>query len=142
MLAGIPKYAIDKARQRASIPKFQVFNSALRNVFSGYAYPEPVLTPKIWGHFFESAIGAHIISRSLTGNYEVFYWREDNFEVDYVLQKEGKTVAIEVKSNADVSNKGLAQFRDQFHPHTSLVVGKGGLDAETFLSANPAKLFL
>jgi len=141
MLAGIQKFSVDRARQRASIPKFQVFNSALRNVYSGYSYPEPILEPRIWGHFFESAIGAHLLNGSLTGNYEVFYWRDGNWEVDYILKKGNKIVAIEVKSNSDTINRGLATFREQYKPHGSMVVGRGGIDAETFLGINPVKLF-
>ena len=141
LLTGIQKFSIDKARQKASIPKFQVFNNALRNVFTGYTLSEAKYAPKIWGHFFESAVGAHLVNESFTGNYEVFYWREGNMEVDYILKKNTKIVAIEVKSNSDTTNKGLAAFREKFNPHNSLVVGKGGMDAEVFLGNNPAKLF-
>ena len=141
LLTGIQKFSIDKARQRASIPKFQVFNSALRNVYSGYTFPEVMQYPKVWGHLFESAIGAHLVSRSSIGNYEVYYWRESDLEVDYILKKDNKTVAIEVKSNFDSTNKGLAVFRERYKPYSSIVVGKGGMDAETLLGINPAKLF-
>ena len=34
LLTGLQKFAMDKARQRASAPKFQVFNNALRRLFS------------------------------------------------------------------------------------------------------------
>jgi len=141
LLAGIQKFSIDKARQRASIPKFQVFNSALRNVFSEYSLREAMQNPKIWGRFFESAIGAHLISGALTGNYEVYYWREGNLKVDYILKKNNKIAAIEIKSNSDTTNKGLAAFRERYQPNYSIVVGKGGMDAEAFLKVNPAKLF-
>lgn len=141
LLAGIQKFSIDNSRRRASIPKFQVFNSALRSVYSGYSYNEALRDPKVWGHFFESAVGSHIVSSALTGNYEVYYWREGVFEVDYVIKKDNKIVAIEVKSNFDTTNKGLAQFRERFNPHSSIVVGKGGVDAAIFLGTNPAKLF-
>ena len=97
--------------------------------------------PKIWGRLFESAIGAHLISESFTGNYEVFYWRDGNLEVDYVLKKGNKTVAIEVKSNSDTMNKGLAAFRERYKPHVSIVTGKGGIEAAKLLEINPAKLF-
>lgn len=140
LLAGIQKFSIDNARRKASIPKFQVFNSALRSVYSGYSYNEALHDPKVWGHFFESAIGAHIVSSALAGNYEVYYWRDGNFEVDYVIKKENKIVAIEVKSNFDTTNIGLSDFRDRFHPHSSIVVGKGGMDAALFLGVNPTKL--
>ena len=141
LLSGIQKFSIDKARQRASIPKFQVFNSALRNVYSGYTFSEAIQNPKVWGHLFESAIGAHLISRAFTDNYEVYYWRDGNLEVDYILKKDNKIVAIEVKSNNDSTNKGLSVFRERYRPHTAFVVGKNGMDAETFLGINPAKFF-
>jgi predicted AAA+ superfamily ATPase len=141
LLAGIQKFSIDRARQKASIPKFQVFNSALRNVYSGYFFLEAMRDPKIWGRFFESAIGAHLTSRASTENYEVYYWRDDNLEVDFILKKDSKIVAIEVKSNSDTTNKGLAVFRKRYNPHCSIVVGKGGMNAELFLGINPGKLF-
>ena len=141
LLAGIQKYSVDKARQKASIPKFQVLNNALLNIYSGYALPEALQSPKIWGRLFESAIGAHLLSEALTGNYDVFYWRDDNLEVDYILKKGNKIVAIEVKSNSDTTNKGLSVFREKYRPHTSLIVGKGGIEATKLLEINPSKLF-
>ncbi len=86
-------------------------------------------------------VGAHIASCALTGNYEVYYWREGYFEVDYLIKKDNKIVAIEVKSNFDTTNKGIAEFRERFNLHSSIVVGKGGMDAAIFLGTNPAKLF-
>ena len=141
LIAGIQKFSVDKARQRASIPKFQVFNNALRNVYSGYPFPEAMQYPKIWGHLFESAIGAHLVNGALTGNYEVYYWRDGNLEVDYVLKKDNKIIAIEVKSNSDSTNKGLSVFRERYKPYSSIIVGKSGIDTEIFLETNPAKLF-
>lgn len=141
LLAGMQKFSIDGARRRASIPKFQVFNSALRNVYAGISFADAIRDPKAWGHIFESAIGAHLVSQALTGNYEVYYWRDGDLEVDYVLKKDNKVVAVEVKSNSDTTNKGLAEFRERFKPHASIVVGRGGMDAEVFLNTNPAGLF-
>ena len=141
LLAGIQKYSVDMARQRASIPKFQVLNSALFNICSGYSFQEAIRNPKIWGRLFESAIGAHLLSRALTGNYDVFYWRDGNLEVDYILKKGNKIVAIEVKSNTDTMNKGLAEFRERYKPHVSIVTGKGGIEATKILEINPSILF-
>jgi len=140
LLAGIQKFSVDKARQKASIPKFQIFNSALRNVYSGYSFSEAIRDHKVWGHFFESSIGAHLINGAFTGNYDLFYWRDGDLEVDYILKKDNKIAAIEVKNNSDTTNKGLALFREKYNPHNSIVVGKGGMEAERFLGINPAKL--
>jgi predicted AAA+ superfamily ATPase len=142
LLAGIQKYSVDNVRQRASIPKFQVLNNALLNTYSGYSFSEAIQDPKIWGLIIESAIGAHLMSEALTGNYEIFYWRDGNFEVDYILKKGNKIVAIEVNSTSDSMNKGLDIFREQYRPHASIVVGKGGIDPKSLLEINPAKLFV
>jgi hypothetical protein len=40
-----------------------------------------------------------------------------------------------------MTNKGLAEFRERFNPHCSIVVGKGGMESELFLGTNPLKLF-
>ena len=140
LLAGLQKFAMDRSRQRASAPKFQVYNSALRNVYSELSFKESVLNSKVWGRVFESAIGAHIVSSAFTGGYEVFYWRERDKEVDYIIKKKNRIAAIEVKSNRDTYNAGLAEVRENYHPYASLVVGEGGMKAEDFLSINPIKL--
>lgn len=72
LLTGLQKFAMDKSRQRASAPKFQVFNNALKTVYNDLTFKEAILNRKEWGRIFESAIGAHIVSNAFTGNYEVF----------------------------------------------------------------------
>ena len=141
LLTGLQKFAMDKSRQRASAPKFQVYNNALKTVYNDLTFKEAILNRKEWGRIFESAIGAHIVSNAFTGNYEVFYWRDKDKEVDYILKKKNRIVAIEVKSNSETYNAGLEAVRNLYHPYATFVVGEGGMKAEQFLSINPAKLF-
>ena len=110
-------------------------------VYNDLTFKEAILNRKEWGRIFESAIGAHIVSNAFTGNYEVFYWREKDKEVDYILKKKNRIVAIEVKSNSEMYNAGLEEIRKMYQPYASFVVGEGGMKAEQFLSINPAKLF-
>lgn len=142
LVTGLNKYAVDMARKRNSVPKHQVYNNALKNLYCEKSFEEVVQDRKLWGRLFESAIGAHIMSYAYAGEYQVFYWRNgQNCEVDYVLQKKGKIVAIEVKSNDNDWNSGLTEFNQAYKPSLSLVVGNGGMKAEDFLSLNPAALF-
>lgn len=141
MLTGLQKYSIDTARRKSSIPKFQVYNNALKTIYSSYTFAEAILDRKAWGHIFESGIGAYIISQAFVHRIEVFYWRERNDEVDFVLRKKGSTVAVEVKSNASKNTSGLETFKRVFKPDTALIVGDGGISAEDFLSMNIRKLF-
>lgn len=141
MLAGLQKYSIDTARRRASIPKFQVYNNALKTVYSPYTFEQAIFDRKAWGHIFESGIGAYIISQAFVRRFEVFYWRERNDEVDFVLRRKASVVAIEVKSNAEKNTAGLETFKKAFKPHVSLVVGDGGMSADEFLSMDVRTLF-
>jgi|GEM_PF-4584372 len=47
--------------------------------------------PKEWGRMAESAIGAHLVNSALTEGFKVYYWRERNNEVDFVLERRGKS---------------------------------------------------
>lgn len=142
LVCGLNKYAVDMARKKNSVPKHQVYNNALRALYCEKPFEEAVLDRKLWGRLFESAVGAHIVSYAYAGEYKVYYWRtKPGCEVDYVLEKQGKLVAIEVKSNDDDWNNGLVEFKEAFKPYLSLVVGRGGMQAEDFLSMNPVDLF-
>lgn len=141
MLNGLQKYSVDTARRRASIPKFQVYNNALKTIYNPNTFEQTILNRKVWGHVYESGIGAYIISQAFVHRFEVFYWRERNDEVDFVLRKKGSVVAVEVKSNAEKNTAGLETFKRMFSPRTTLIVGDGGISAEEFLSMDIRKLF-
>lgn len=142
LVCGLNKFAVDLARKKNSVPKHQVFNNALKNIYCEKPFDEAVMDRTLWGRLFESAIGAHIISYAYAGDYKVYYWRtKPGCEVDYVLEKKGRAIAIEVKSNDDPGNKGLSEFTSLYKPYLSLVVGNGGMKADDFLSNNPSDLF-
>lgn len=142
LVCGLDKYAVDLARKRNSVPKHQVYNNALKNIYCEKSFTDAIQDRSLWGRLFESAIGAHIMSYAYAGDYKVYYWRtKPGTEVDYVLEKKGKVVAIEVKSNSDAGNNGLEEFKSCYKPYLALVVGDGGMKAEDFLSVNPVELF-
>ena len=141
LVAGLQKFSIDKARKRASIPKYQVYNNALLSVQSGLSFLEATSDSKHWGQFFESAIGAYILSEAFVHRLEVYYWREGNDEVDFILKKNQKFVAIDVKSNGESMTQGMARFQREFSPHLTIVVGENGINPELFLSMDLRDLF-
>ena len=142
LVCALNKYAVDLARKKNSVPKHQVYNNALKNIYCEKPFADAVQDRALWGRLFESAIGAHIMSYAYAGDYKVYYWRtKPGCEVDYILEKKGRVIAIEVKSNCDPGNDGLSEFKVQYKPFLTLVVGDGGMKAEDFLSINPADLF-
>ena len=141
LLCGLQKYAEDDARKYNSIPKFQVHNNALRNVYADKDFTEMAEDPKAWGHYVESAVGAYIVSQAQICDYKAYYWRDSHDEVDFVLHRRGKTIAIEVKSGRRTTNNGLPKFEKAYHPYRAFVVGSGGLSFEEFLSIDLNLLF-
>lgn len=141
MLCGLQKYSIDTARRRASIPKLQVYNNALKMVYNPHTFEQAIMDRKGWGCIFESGIGAWIVSQAFVHRFEVFYWRDHNDEVDFVLRKKGTVVAIEVKSDAEKNTEGLDVFKKMYHPSQAFIVGDGGIRAEDFLTMDIRKLF-
>ncbi|SFO86614.1 ATP-binding protein [Prevotella sp. tf2-5] len=141
LLCGLQKYSIDTARRRASIPKFQVYNNALKMVYNPHTFDQAIMDRKGWGRIFESGIGAWIVSQAFVHRLEVFYWRDRNDEVDFILRKKGTVIAVEVKSNAEKNTNGLATFREKFNPNAAFIVGDGGIPAEEFLSMDIVSLF-
>ena len=141
LLAGLQKYAADKARKYNSIPKFQTYNSALLSALNGKTYEQAFTDTKLWGRWVETAVGAHLINHADTIGYRLYYWREANNEVDYVLERQGRTIAIEVKSGRRTTNKGISLFRERFHPLHTIIVGSGGFPIADFLEMDLERLW-
>ena len=141
LLAGIEKYAADIIRKRSSSPRFQVHNNALLSAQKNEYFGEIVQKPAEWGHIIESSVGAHLINNSISQNYSVYYWRERNAEVDFILERRGKIIAVEVKSNDSENSKGLEVFKRKFNPDKLYLISNRGLSWQEFLKINPIELF-
>ncbi|AMN45514.1 ATPase AAA [Steroidobacter denitrificans] len=134
MVRGLPKYAGDVARRRGSSPKLQVLNTALMTATSGLSLAEARADREFWGRLVESAVGAHLANAAAAGDCEVYYWRERNHEVDFVVKAGRRLTAIEVKSGrAPLAHAGSAAFAQAFKVHRTLLVGGDGVSVEDFL---------
>lgn len=141
LLGGIEKYAGDIARRKSSTPKFQVHNNALLTALMQYQYPEVRKVTKEWGRMAESSVGSHLINHSVSERYSLYYWRERNDEVDYVMEWNNRIIALEVKSGNKQANRGMSAFASKFRPYRVLLIGPGGIPFEVFLKMNPLELF-
>lgn len=130
LLVGLQRYAGNAVRRRGSSPKLQVFNNALLTAQLGVGFAAAQADRQLWGQLVESAIGAHLVN-----NCQVYYWRKDNYEVDYIATSGQQTLAIEVKSgNYRKQPEALEKFSQLFNTTRKLLVGGDGIAIETFLS--------
>ncbi len=134
LLAGLAKHSGSHVSTRASSPKLNVLNTALMAVASGYAFREARADRTFWGRIVESAVGAHLLN-TVRFSTEVRYWRQSDLEVDFVLRRGARTIAIEVKAGkGPFRTPGLEAYGKRFDPYRTLVVGEGQIPLDDFLS--------
>ena len=127
MLAGIHKYTSQSVRSRNSSPKLQVLNTALMSAQSGKSFKEALTDRAFWGRITESAIGAYLLNSIRGTQIEIYYWREKNKEVDFILKNEALS--------------GMHAF-SKLHPSARLLlVGSDGIAVDTFLKTPIDKWF-
>ena len=101
-----------------------------------YGFKEACADRTFWGRIVESAVGAHLLNTA-TSDIRVYYWRDGQHEVDFVLRRGPRLVGIEVKSGPRRGSlSGLQEFAKRFGPQRTLVVGEGGVPLNEFLAAS------
>jgi len=141
LLGGIEKYTGEYLRKRSSSPKFQVHNTALITAQQAQVLNTVVQKPESWGRWVEAAIGAHLINHQQREGYSLSYWRHRDDEVDFVLEKEGRIIGLEVKSGSIQAASGMSAFKRAHKPDKVLLVGNSGLPWIEFLKMNPREVF-
>lgn len=138
LLMGLPKYGERIVRQRASSPKLQVLNTALITAQSGSDFDATLKDREYWGHLVESAIGATLANGFKGTGAELFYWRERNREIDYIIRKDDMLVAMEVKSGRSKTNlPGMDSFAKAFPVKRKLLIGSQGIALRDFFLTPP-----
>lgn len=123
------------------VRSFKYITNALITVQSDETYGKAVIDPKLWGRLVESSIGAHLINHAISERYNLYCWREGNYEVDFILEKGDKVIGLEVKSGMKAENAGMGLFAEKFYPKKVLLVRTDGIPYDEFLKINPKKLF-
>lgn len=108
----LEKYSAKKLITKSSTPKILPLAPCLYylEILDDYKNEE-------LGRVFELVVGAQLVRTDES----LYYWREGNDEVDFVLKKGRKLYAIEVKSGRKKSQKGLQKFKEKF-PEAKLVM--------------------
>lgn len=141
LIQGLSKWSGKALRLRNSSPKWASLNTALISALSNQTFKEWKNDPAQWGRLVESSVGAHLINKCFLEGIEIYYWREGNNEVDFVLRKGSSLTAIEVKSSQkQLTTKGLSVFKKHYPTTRTFVVGTGGMELKEFFETPILKL--
>ena len=142
LLAGLEKYSPNLVRKRSSVPKFMVHNTAIMSGLTNDTRETLLADHRAWGRWVESAVGAHLINQAFKEKkLNIYYWREGNDEVDFVVEYKKRIIALEVKTSKVGSLTGLNSFASQYHPEKSLVIGTDGIPWQEFLQMDILDLY-
>jgi predicted AAA+ superfamily ATPase len=141
LLSGLEKFSNPASIRKNSSPKFIVNNTALSSALSRQTYESVYNDPVTWNRVIESAIGAHFINTAARDNVKVYYWNRGELEVNFVLERHGKIVAVELVHGNKPGGRGLNAFKKEFTPDKTYVVGSEGLSWREVLRINPGELF-
>lgn len=141
LISGLEQYKLRKANAKSSSPKLVLWNNALISSQYGKPLSQCLADKSWWGRLVENAVGAHIINQLPHLQYQLYYWREADREIDFVLKTPRNLWALEVKTGPEGHPQGFAPFM-KLHPHARpLIIGHGGLALEDFFTTDLKKLF-
>jgi hypothetical protein len=142
LLAGLEKYSPNLVRKRSSSPKFMVHNTAIMSGISNETSETLQADHRAWGRWVESAVGAHLVNQAFKETkLTIYYWREGNEEVDFVVEYKKRIIALEVKTSKVGGLAGLNAFAKQYRPEKSLVIGTDGIPWQEFLQLDVLSLY-
>ncbi len=141
ILAGLEQYHPTGMRRKRSSPKLIMYNTALITAGRPRSFEETRRDLVNWGRLVEAAVGSHLINSIAGTNHRLYYWRERDLEVDFVLAGPGSLQAIEVKAGRRTRTRsGLAAFRRRFPGARSMIIGGDGLPLAEFFKTPLADL--
>jgi len=140
---GLNKYSPKPIIEKLSIPKLQVCNTALISALRPESFADTFSDPVSWGHILESSVGAYLINQANEHpDIKLYYWRDRNAEIDFVVKYGKKLFGIEVKSNIDkISAVNREKFTAQFPGARLILVGYSGIKYEEFMQIPLPELF-
>jgi predicted AAA+ superfamily ATPase len=90
--------------------------------------------PDTRGHLVESTVGASLLARGKEEGFSVYWWRDRDKEVDFVIEsgssahETGALTAIEVKSGRVKNTGGSMEFIRRYPHALSVIVDSGSLE--------------
>jgi len=133
MLSGLSSYSGNQIEVRRSSPKLMVFDTALMTYSYGASRRRLLDSATERGRLVESAVGAYLLARGKDEGFDVYWWRNRNFEVDFVISSGNHLTAIEVKSGRFKNTSGIFEFMRRYPYALTLSVGSPQLSLEDFL---------
>ena len=112
LIKTLQKYHNQAFKVKSSSPKIIPLAPCLYTLFSDKDEKSAFV--------FESTVGAKLLQIAS----KLYYWRDDKYEVDFVMTWRNKLIAIEVKSGKSRKTSGLEKFQSHFPNAIAVIISK------------------
>ena len=134
LVSGLELFSRGQIKKRGSSPKLVAWNNALINAPSTRDLSTLSTDSTWWGRIVENGVGAYLLNQLNSFPWDITYWNDGTYEVDYVVSNQEKIFAIEVKSGRTGKLGGLKKFKERYPKAEYLVIGADSLTLEYFFS--------
>lgn len=141
LVMGIIKYSGSSLQTRSSSPKLQVCNNALVSSHQRRDFKDIRNDHAAWGRIVESAVGSYLANEAMKNTISLYYWRDRNDEVDFVIERGGKLIGVEVKTSFSRNKQGMTAFQKKFKPAKTIFIDEKVFPWQEFIRINPVELF-
>ncbi len=89
---------------------------------------------------YRGALAENYVAQSLRAKgYDLYYWTSDSpaAEVDFLIQKQGRVIPIEVKAGENVHARSMKHFKSMYQPETVYHVSERNFGEEGGVSSIP-----
>lgn len=107
LIRCLKKFSGSQVVQKSSSPKMITLAPCFHTLFAGRTNPE---NQNLYGRLFEQWVGQVLLQYFP----DVYYWRDGNVEIDFVVKQDGIIFGIEVKSGRLRSHKSFDAFKNKF----------------------------
>lgn len=98
--------------------KLYMADTGLLRIKMGYDASQEDLNPFFKGAQAENYVCCELMS----GGIQPHFWRDDRYEVDFVIQTGGHIIPIEVKAEKDRKSASLDAYRERYRPEQMILV--------------------
>jgi predicted AAA+ superfamily ATPase len=98
-----------------------------------------ILSPLEPDNRFMGAVAENYTAAALAASgYPLYYWQSGNTaEIDFVLQKDGAVIPLEVKAGTNTKSRSLSVFAGKYHPPWSIRVSAKNFGFENGIKSVP-----
>ena len=81
----------------------------------------------------------YVANQLVCKNYNLYYWRNDDYEVDFLLYTKDGIIPMEVKADKNVTSKSLNKYIELYKPRYAIRISTKnfGYDEKTKIKSIP-----